>query len=314
MRELVQNAWLGWRQYTDQGKIAALLLAVLLFLWLGKRKERKERGEHGKPRILLFYTACMTALCICPLTAALLMAYQTRFYNYEWIWSLVPVTPVIAYGGTVFLAQIWESYGKKEGMVNGAGFLKPAFLTACLIALLFLCGSPGKPDWQKAGERLGDQSWETEQPEEKKERIRAALEAVSEGEEPVCLWAPAEVMDEARRYSGAILLPYGRNLWDNALNAYSYEICGEDVQSMYRWMCETEAICPEELLAEYARPTKEEKAKWQQEAAKNLETAMEKGVNRILIPGYLDQEYITKLEEILGIQGRKIEGYYLFCL
>lgn len=83
---------------------------------------------------------------------------------------------------------------------------------------------------------------------------------------------------------------------------------------MYRWMCDTEAIWPEELFAEYARPTEEEKARWQQEAGENLEAALENGVDRILIPGYLDQEYITKLEEILGIQGQEIDGYYLFCL
>lgn len=304
MRELVQNAWLGWQQYTDQGKIAALLLAVLLFLWLGK---------HRKQRTLFWYTACVTGLCICPLTAALLMAYQTRFYNYEWVWSLVPVTPVIAYGGTVFLAQIWENYEK--GRIAGrTGVWKPVLLTACCIGVLFLCGSMGKPDWQKTGERLGDQDWEESQPEEKKQKIRAALDVALEGKDTICLWAPVEVMDEARRYSGRILLPYGRNLWDNGLNAYSYENCGEDLQAMYRWMCDTEAIWPEELFAEYARPTEEEKARWQQEAGENLEAALENGVDRILIPGYLDQEYITKLEEILGIQGQEIDGYYLFCL
>ena len=38
MRELLRNAWLGWQNYTDDGKLAALLLAALLFLWLRNKK------------------------------------------------------------------------------------------------------------------------------------------------------------------------------------------------------------------------------------------------------------------------------------
>ena len=32
MTELMRKAWLGWEEYTDHGKLAALLLASLLFL------------------------------------------------------------------------------------------------------------------------------------------------------------------------------------------------------------------------------------------------------------------------------------------
>ena len=37
----IQMAWLGWKNYTDDGKLAALLLAALLFLWYYRKKTEK---------------------------------------------------------------------------------------------------------------------------------------------------------------------------------------------------------------------------------------------------------------------------------
>ena len=100
MTALLHNAWAGWQDYIGGGKTAALLIASLLFLWSGRR--------YGEQKAFLAYVSAMTAGCILPLTAVLLMKYQTNFYEYRWIWSMVPVTAAVAYGTVAFLGEIWE--------------------------------------------------------------------------------------------------------------------------------------------------------------------------------------------------------------
>lgn len=293
MSELVRNAWLGWSRYTDNGKAAALLLAVLLFLWLEKRLEEKS---------LLLYTTAMAALCICPLTAALLMVYQTKFYDYEWIWSLVPVTLATAVGGTVFLAEIWKNYGWRESW-------KSAVLTALCLGVLFLCGSLGRQAWQE-GQTF------TNLEAEGRGQIAAALDIILEGEntsgqgntenpQAVCLWAPWEVMECARAYSGRICLPYGRNIWDDALNAYSYDVYDDTVREMYEWMCRIEeGVQDQGSIPAKSGETAEEK--------KLLQKALDTGVNRLLLPDDVGEETLSLVEKVLGTQARELEGYYLF--
>lgn len=318
MSELVRNARLGWLHYIDNGKVAALLLAVLLFLWLGR---------HLRQKRLLLYTTVMTMLCICPLTAALLMVYQTKFYDYEWIWSLVPATLVIAMGGTIFLAEIWKSYGRRESW-------KPAVLTVFCLGVLLLCGSLGRHAWQEG------QTFTNLETEERRQ-IAAALDAIlaeegilgqgsTEKSQTICLWAPQEVMEYARAYSGRFCLPYGRNMWDDALNAYSYEAYDDTAREMYEWMCIMEEGVqdqggileesileesipeegiPEENISEEGIPAK---SGGTAEEKKLLQKALAAGVNRLLLPDDVGGETLSFVEKALGTQARELEGYYLF--
>ena len=73
----------------------------------------------------------------------------------------------------------------------------------------------------------------------------------------VCLWAPREILETARMQPVAVTwmqpvetvgiesvavagqlpeLLYGRNMWDAALNAYTYDVYPEEVQQLYCWM------------------------------------------------------------------------------
>ncbi len=98
MWELMGNAWRGWLEFTSNGKLCALFLASLVFLWVYyKRAEQKN---------VLIYGAMMTGFCIVPATAAVLMVYQTKFYDYQWIWSMVPMTLVTAEAAVVLLAKL----------------------------------------------------------------------------------------------------------------------------------------------------------------------------------------------------------------
>ena len=95
MWELLNNAWNGWGNFIFYGKYPALLLLVLVVFWFFSDQKREP--------VLLGYTTVMTVCCIFPLTAALLMQYQTKFYDYQWVWNYVPLLTVVAFAGTLVL-------------------------------------------------------------------------------------------------------------------------------------------------------------------------------------------------------------------
>ncbi len=270
--ENVRNAWLGWKNYTDDGKLAALLAASLFFLWCRRKKVRKVS--------FLLYASVAAVCCILPLTAALLMVYQTRFYDYEWIWSLVPLTAAAAYGGTMFLGECWGDF-KASGWRRGV----PA--TALLFSALLLAGGPGGAAWDE----------ETE----KTQRVRACgilaqvLELRCDGE--ICLWAPREIMEYAREMDGRILLPYGRNMWDASLNAYSYDTYDEKTTALYQWM--------EQFGGE------KDKDHVEIPMEKCLENAENAGVNCILLPEEAPAELIREMEKALDVNAGLLEGYWI---
>ena len=336
MAEILYNAWSGWTGYTDDGKLPALLMAVLLFLWFGRK--RKEQ------RALLVYASVMTVCCILPVTAAMLMLYQTKFYNYEWIWSLVPATAVTAFGLTVF----WTEYRAE----NAGQRKKILSVTLFMLAVLLFCGSLGKPVWDRE--------------EQKEERTRAysvvgQLSGRRTGEK-ICLWAPREIMEYAREKDADILLPYGRNIWDGFLNAYSYDVYDEDTVMMEQWMenlsmtgeadmetglpeeedtgiekpgeADMEAGLPEEEDTGIEKPEgtgpeagqdgksedglQEEESREPEKYVVTLEEcvgkALERGVNCIMIANTASGKTVARMEKALGTEAEVLEGYYLFVI
>lgn len=280
MTELLKNAWDGWQQYTEGGKYAALLLLVLLFFWFRKQQE--------KEKALLIYTTLMVILCIFPVSAAVLMLYQTRFYDYQWIWSYVPVTMMIAYGGTIFLMEYWENYKGK----NKENRRKCVGVTVAVPVLIFLCGSMGRDVFAVEEEK---------QERETAEEVLALI--TGDKEEEICLWAPQEMMAAARAFDGTIQLVYGRDMWDASLGGYSYDAYGEAEETLYLWMCRVEDI----WHPGYISQTENDDA-----ALKNiLDTAGESGVNLIVLPDNILPEEIQKLEKAWGLSAIQVGEYYL---
>lgn len=216
MREYLWNAWSGWQGFTDEGKLAALFLALAGYLLVSRRK--------GSQRRLTVYGSVAAVLCIFPVTAAVLMKYQTLFYDYPWIWSIVPFTAVIALGGVIFLTDCWK---KGRGYRT---FLYNAALTLLSAGVLVLCGG------------LGVNRIDGEQERQNREYATAVLEEMDEnymgfGEETgFCLWAPREILEYTRTENSKIRLLYGRNMWDLALNAYSYDSYSQEQIDLYEWM------------------------------------------------------------------------------
>lgn len=277
MQELLKNAWTGWQAYTEAGKYAALLVVVLLFFWF--------RKEECREKLLLVYTTVMMVCCIFPVSAALLMKYQTLFYDYAWIWSYVPLTMVIAYGVVVFLGGQWKKYKKASRWG----------ITLMVLVLIALCGRLGQPAF--GGEREAQERKQTE----------AIIAAVAEtaGEQKICLWAPREIIESVRGLRADIRLIYGRNIWDAALGAYFYEPYGETEESLYLWMCNAEETGNWEYTTQDGSVL---------DGVACVKSAVAAGVNRILLPGTMEIEGLRVLSDALETEARQMDGYYLFVL
>ncbi len=256
MQELIRNGISGWFGYTDAGKYAVLFLGVLLCYWY--RKVGAGAADEPKSHLwrLMMYASIMAAAVIFPLTAVLLMKYQTKFYDYKWLWSVVPVTLIIAYGAAGTYLEVCRSRFK-------GNVFKPAGLAAVGLAVIFLCGNLNGGSCEGADTALD------------KVRTAKLLDKLAESGETdtICLWAPREILAHVRGQNGEIALLYGRNMWDAALNAYAYDVYDQQTIALYEWM---------EGLAEgeFTELAKEERT----QAHMALEAALNKGVNCIVIP------------------------------
>ncbi len=281
MTELLQNASLRWVGYKGSGKIVALLLAVLLFWWFAE-KEKKQRA-------LLFYTTAATVCCIVPVTAAFLMLYQTKFYDYEWIWSMVPVTAVTAYGLTLFLAGHW-----KEAQGNWRRGLPVTLLL--LMAMLF-CGDLG-----------GDMEARAETNAEKDEAYEV-VGMLSErwSREDICLLAPQRILEYAREADGRLRLAYGRNMWDPWLNAYAYDTYDGKAEDLCQWMAWAEQ-------ASWIWMPEADKEEMLDTLEKQVETAVEMGVNCLLLPAGIPSDMSERIEKAMGAEVQTLGDYVAFTL
>jgi len=134
MMTLLQSALTGWTDYTQHGKFAAFLLLAILYLGFvlyGSGKEANASGAEKARKRLYLYGALVTFGCICPVTALILLKYQTAFYSYVWIWAAVPQTALIAWAATDFLCNLLKEKSLRNGMA-----------ALILLGILFLGGNP----------------------------------------------------------------------------------------------------------------------------------------------------------------------------
>ncbi|MCR5756019.1 MAG: hypothetical protein K6G30_14560 [Acetatifactor sp.] len=281
MAEWIRLADEGWRAYTDSGKYAALLLASLLYLIINKKKDAQQ---------FLWYSVVMSASCIFPLTAALLMMYQTKFYDYQWIWTLVPTTAVIAVAATTLLAEIRTN---KE-MRNLKSWQKWG-VAVLLVVMTYFSGNLQR----NQGDTLNRQ----EQLQTTVNMLDLLREQQEEGK--ITLWAPHEILEYARAVDGDILLPYGRNMWDKALNAYSYDVYDEQRNTLYEWM---ENASETGNTGQVTEDGTEITLQDCLHIAKNL------GVDCIILPGTLSDEGMSDVDICLGEATWISDSYLIFWL
>lgn len=271
----------GMAEYFRSDKTVVLLIAVLLYLWL---KEKK--NVDNKVNRLLLYTLVMTGILLFPITAMIMVIYQTAFYDYAWTWSMVPGAAVIAYGISIFLMDM-ENLSKKK-------IVPVAAVIACI---LLVCGNQGTI---RTNEKVVE-----------KGQIEVIAEhAVKEAKEgQAVLWAPKNIMQEMRRYTGEIRLIYGRDMWDEKAGAYDYEAYDETRMEAYEWM---------ELVDMLAREVKNEdnfrvlcgEYQLAEGAFDSTSNMLEAGVNVIVLPKLASEMYEGVLEDMMEAKGREMDELY----
>lgn len=276
MREYLWNAWSGWLGFTNSGKLAVIFIALTAYLLAGSRRK-------GPQKRLIVYGGVAAILCVFPVTAAFLMMYQTLFYDYPWIWSIVPFTAVIALGGVVFLTDCWrKGRGYRTYLYNAA-------LTLLSVGVLALCGG------------LGANRIDVEEERQNREYAAAVLDEVcvdyaGDGrEKDFCLWAPREILEYVRMENSQPRLLYGRNMWDFALNAYSYDSYSPEQRDLYEWM---------EHLTDYGVIIDDA------EGQEYVRRAFSMGVDGILLP--VEMQGWNPMETVWDdVETKELERYYL---
>ena len=310
MLELLNSAWNGWRNFIFYGKYPALLLLVLVVFWFFSDRKREP--------VLMRYATVMTICCIFPPTAVLLMKYQTKFYDYQWIWSCVPLTIVVAYAGTVLLGHFkmlpagdLEKKGQKRLFARKG---ETAAAACVIVILILLCGrltdplAEVKTHWQQS---IASEATVTAIKEMVIEDKKTAAVADDEtmAEEPM-LWAPKEIMAAARIYCPEMQLLYGRDLWDASLGAYTYDTYTEAEEDLCQWMHCTGVFGTVDGYRLDGTVL---------EGKRCVGQALELGVDCIVVPSVMTQEAIAELTTILeealvsfDIQMQQTETYYVF--
>ena len=210
--------------FVQMGQFLMLFMVALLLLYL---------LDETKCVAFKQYAFLMLLILLCPFTAKLLTVYQTAFYSKDNLWALLPVTPLLGYGLVIasvkIVGALTSSYGrwtksvsrKKESTLE-------AFVILGLSMVLFLCGTLrfGKVMTQEAdGSGI----------------IPAAVCEVfdtieTDGTDGVKILAADEVARWARIYDGKLLLPYGRNLYEPEMTAFTYEVYTEEAYLLHDWV------------------------------------------------------------------------------
>lgn len=298
MRTLLQSALTGWTEYTQHGKFAVFLLLAILYLGFelygnGMKISRDEKNS----KCLYLYGVLMTLGCICPVTALVLLKYQTGFYSYVWIWAAVPQTALIAWAATEFLYHL----SKEKSLRNGMAVI-------ILLGILFLGGNPvsewtGTQTAQIPSLDTGIMSqreqktsaWET------LEQLSAYHDTERGTEESAgfTLWAPKDIMAAARAYSAQIRPVYGRSIWEASMGRYSYDTNETWQEDLYLWMDHLETTGETDGKIDFAAC---------------LDRARKVGIDYILLPEGLSEDAQQELQRILGKELQPFGEYFLIVL
>lgn len=303
----------GYGEFVSQYKMLPLAMGVLLYGAFGWKK----LGER-KIKIFLIYTGVMLVLLLVPVTAAVFLAYQSRFYDYGWIWSMVPLAPVIAWGVVtivcVELPALWKQTGTGQEATGSREHRMrrlPVSLVsyggmAAAILVLFLCGNQGQ---------LKQVSEETLHQQQVAEAILHYMDE-NGGTQNITFWGPKEIMQYTRSHSGQVTLYYGRDMWDAKAGAYDYETYTPEEIAAYEWMELVSA--PHNLyLIEINQTNASIDGALAEEI--HLKRAVSEGVNHIVLPsgitGWMERKIqAAAVSEGMTVSALQVAEYTVWIL
>lgn len=293
--DYLEISWYGLKAFMAEYKYLALVIGVLLYAaGHGDMQKRDNAGSFWR------YAAVVCVLLMIPLTGAVFAIYQTNFYDYQWVWSFMPLTAVLAWGSvTIIFEEIRAAEEKKLLLTRFAGVLAAA-------AVLFVCGNQGK---------LVEVSEKEMQAQRAAEQILQYMEEEDLLQESV-IWAPKDIMQYLRSHSGDAVLLYGRDMWDAKAGAYDYEAYTSEEIACYEWI---ELLSDDHnlfLLEVEQAPEHIYEALAQEEP---LREAANRGADVIILPDQISAWMERKLQ-LIGIEKKmpvsnvSVEGYTLWLL
>ncbi len=210
--------------FVQMGQFLMLFMVALLVLYL-----------LDEQRCITFkqYAFLMLLVLLCPLTAKILVVYQTPFYSPDNLWALLPVTPLLAYGLVIasvkIVGALTSQYGRwNKSVSRRKESILEAFVILGLSLVLFLCGT------LEFGKSLTEEAYgDTLIPGAVCE-VLDTLE--TENTDGVKVLAVDEVARWARIYDGKIILPYGRNMYESEMTAFTYEVYTEELHLLHDWV------------------------------------------------------------------------------
>lgn len=222
MRDFLVRFLQDLSQEMVSGKYLALTIVGIFFLWLlGKYK------KNEKTREMLFFGIVMSFLVIVPLSGFVLSTYQTQFFGYRHLllllfpmvfipWSL---TEAVEQGVSLVKrnAEDGELAKEKPWIVRLVGI-------AVVVCLLMVSGN------------LITEGVDTNFSIVKEKMPTKVVEVLELLEDGDVVAAPNLIVEYARSYDGDIKLIYGRDMWQPALRAYTYNVYDETTCEIYRWM------------------------------------------------------------------------------
>ena len=184
MREAIAVTLDAWQKYWGNGFYEYLLaVAGLYFLIFGRKKQ--------KAKELLLYVAVVLIIFFCPVTAWIIQKCVGGSVYWRVLWIL-PMTPLIAYGGTCLIKKA----GEKKGL--------SAVFLAGMIAVLALGGvglnMPGYYEKVHNYQKIPDEF----------AQICEVINNQKEEDEIVYLASDDKVSSYVRVYDPSIRMPYGR--------------------------------------------------------------------------------------------------------
>lgn len=195
---------LGTGEYFTVNKLITICLAIILY----------EFFVHEKLNAFMKYTLVALLLVLLPVTAVVLLKYQSALYEYGLLWTLVPVTAVVSYAGVRFL---WDMLPGMEKTGKG----KYVIGTLAVCGIIFLLGNRG------IVQRVSLEEAE----------LRRGYEQLAEAlPEETMLWGPRDMMQWIRRKNGDVKLAYGLDMWDAKAAAYDGDAYAPELIEAYEWM------------------------------------------------------------------------------
>ena len=295
MAALIGIAYDGFKNFISYGKYPGIFMTVAVVVFLLLQMGRLNPSAYYPSLQILLYGLITELICVVPVTAVLLLLYQTRFYGPEWIFAQVPVTAGIAAGGTL-VVDILLKWGRESRKQFSA------YLAVFAMFMVLLAG--GGMNAVSAGglEILGNLAPSGNAIDKtgltKTVREYAVTEEILEylhADGDTVLYAPSEIMRYARSVSGEIGLLYGRDMFDPATGAYAFDEYDEELTVIYDWMRRAENTTDIRILSSA-----------DEAPAEALSAAVKRGANLVILPGNMSETIEAAAQGVLGVEGMEL--------